>query len=95
MLPNDPQTLMNWAFSAITGILAWFGREIYREHKILQESAKQEISRLREEVARDLVRKDDLREQIAQIRTDVREGFKSISESLHTLNEKLDRKADK
>ena len=76
----DKQDLINLAFGAASSVLGWFARELWSAVKEL----KADLSKLREELPRSYVIRDDYK-------TDIRE----IKEMLTKLFDRLDNKADK
>ena len=76
----NSQDLINLAFGAAASVLGWFARELWAAVKEL----KAELSKLREELPKVYVTRDDFKD-------DVRE----IKEMLTKLFDKLDHKADK
>lgn len=76
----DKQDLINLAFGAASSVLGWFARELWSAVKEL----KSDLSKLREELPRIYVVRDDYK-------TDIRE----IKEMLTKLFDRLDNKADK
>lgn len=76
----DKQDLINFVFGAASSVLGWFARELWSAVKEL----KADLSKLREELPRSYVVRDDYK-------TDIRE----IKEMLTKLFDRLDNKADK
>jgi len=76
----DKQDLLNIAFGACSGVLGWFARELWAAVKEL----KSDLAKLREELPRNYVIRDDYK-------ADIRE----IKEMLTKLFDRLDNKADK
>jgi hypothetical protein len=76
----DKQDLINFAFGASASVLGWFARELWAAVKDL----KSDLAKLREELPRTYVARDDYK-------TDIRE----IKEMLTKLFDRLDNKADK
>ena len=76
----NSQDLINLAFGAASSVLGWFARELWSAVKEL----KSDLSKLREELPRMYVVRDDYK-------TDIRE----IKEMLTKLFDRLDNKADK
>lgn len=74
------QTLINFFFLASSGIIGWFCREIWTAVKEL----KEDLSHLREEIAKDYVSKEDYKEDIREIKELVRKLFDAV-------NQKVDR----
>jgi cell division protein FtsB len=76
----NSQDLLNIAFGACSGVLGWFARELWAAVKEL----KSDLAKLREELPRNYVIRDDYK-------ADIRE----IKEMLTKLFDRLDNKADK
>jgi hypothetical protein len=76
----DSQDLLNFAFAAVSGVLGWFAREMWTAVKEL----KSDLSKLREEMPRSYVMKEDYRRDIYEIK-----------EMLSKIFDRLDNKADK
>lgn len=80
----DLQTVLNVALAAGMGVCGWFARELWTAVKEL----RGDLSKLREELARDYVSKGDFRDALHEIKTEVRSG-------LQRIYDKLDGKQDK
>jgi len=76
----NSQDLINLAFGAAASVLGWFARELWSAVKEL----KIDLAKLREELPRTYVVRDDYK-------SDIRE----IKEMLTKLFDRLDNKADK
>jgi hypothetical protein len=76
----NSQDLINLAFGAAASVLGWFARELWSAVKEL----KADLAKLREELPRTYVVRDDYK-------ADIRE----IKEMLTKLFDRLDNKADK
>ena len=76
----NSQDLINLAFGAAASVLGWFARELWAAVKEL----KSDLAKLREELPKVYVTRDDFK-------SDVRE----IKEMLTRLFDRLDNKADK
>jgi hypothetical protein len=76
----DSQDLLNFAFAAVSGVLGWFAREMWSAVKEL----KADLSKLREEMPRSYVMKEDYRRDIYEIK-----------EMLNKIFDRLDNKVDK
>jgi uncharacterized coiled-coil DUF342 family protein len=74
------QDLLNIAFGACSGVLGWFARELWSAVKEL----KADLAKLREELPRTYVVRDDYKDDIREIK-----------EMLTKLFDKIDGKADK
>ena len=76
----NSQDLINLAFGASASVLGWFARELWSAVKEL----KSDLTKLREELPRNYVARDDYK-------SDIRE----IKEMLTKLFDRIDNKADK
>ena len=76
----NSQDLINLAFGASASVLGWFARELWAAVKEL----KVDLAKLREELPRNYVIRDDYKDDIREIK-----------EMLTKLFDRLDNKADK
>jgi hypothetical protein len=76
----DLQTVINLGAGFALSVMGWFARELWGAVKALRE----DLSKLREEIAKDYV-----------TRVDFRDAVKEMKELLIAIDTKLDRKADK
>ena len=76
----NSQDLINLAFGAAASVLGWFAREMWAAVKEL----KSDLAKLREELPRTYVVRDDYKDDIREIK-----------EMLTKLFDRLDNKADK
>ena len=76
----NSQDLINLAFGAAASVLGWFARELWAAVKEL----KADLAKLREELPRTYVVRDDYKDDIREIK-----------EMLTKLFDRLDNKADK
>lgn len=76
----DFQTVINVGAGASLAVMGWFARELWGAVKEL----RTDLSRLREELARDYITKGDFRDAMREIR-----------DVLERIENKLDKKADK
>jgi len=76
----NSQDLINLAFGASASVLGWFARELWSAVKEL----KADLAKLREELPRTYVVRDDYKDDIREIK-----------EMLTKLFDRLDNKADK
>lgn len=76
----DTQTLINAALGIISAVSGWFAREMWAAVKEL----KGDLSKLREELPKNYVPKDDFRD-----------GIREVKEMLNKIFDRLDGKADK
>jgi len=76
----DSQNLLNIAFGVASSVLGWFAREMWSAVKEL----KADLAKLREELPRTYVVRDDYKDDIREIK-----------EMLTKLFDRIDGKADK
>lgn len=76
----DKQDLINLAFGAASSVLGWFARELWTAVKEL----KADLAKMREDLPREYVMKEDYRRDIYEIK-----------EMLGKIFDRLDNKADK
>lgn len=76
----NQQDLINLAFGAAASVLGWFARELWAAVKEM----KADLAKLREELPRTYVVRDDYKDDIREIK-----------EMLTKLFDRLDNKADK
>jgi hypothetical protein len=76
----DLQTVINVGGGSALTVIGWFARELWGAVKSLRE----DLSRLREEIAKDYVTKGDFKDAV-----------KEMKDLLTSIDSKLDRKADK
>lgn len=76
----DFQTLINVGGGATLAVMGWLARELWGAVKEL----RTDLSKLREELAREYLTKDDFKDAVRDLR-----------DLLERIDSKLDRKADK
>lgn len=76
----DTQNLINAAAGVALSVLGWFARQLWDAIQKL----KDDLSTLREEIAKDYITKDDFKDVVSEIKT-----------LLEKIDSKLDLKADK
>lgn len=76
----DFQTVINLGAGTALAVMGWFARELWGAVKEL----RSDLARLREEIAKDYVSKDDFKEAVREMK-----------ELLMSIDHKLDRKQDK
>jgi hypothetical protein len=76
----DLQTLINVGAGSALTVMGWFARELWGAVNSLRE----DLSRLREEIAKDYVTKGDFKDAV-----------KEMKDLLTSIDNKLDRKMDK
>ena len=76
----DFQTVINFGFSALMAVGGWFAREIWTAVK----DVRTDVSKLREELPKTYITKDDFKD-----------GITELKQILIAIDTKLDRKMDK
>jgi len=76
----DYQTVLNIALAFVSSVTGWFAREMWAAVKELQS----DLAKLREDLPKEYVSKDDYKEDIREIKTMINKIF-----------DKLDGKSDK
>lgn len=76
----DLQALFNFILAGVSSILGWFAKEMWSAVKEL----KQDLSKLREELPKTYLPKDDFKDSIREIK-----------DMLSTISLKIDNKVDK
>jgi hypothetical protein len=76
----DYQTLINIGAGTALGVVGWFARQVWEGNAALRE----ELSRLREELPKTYLTRDDFKDAISEIK-----------QMLIAIDAKLDRKQDK
>ena len=74
------QTLLNWVYGGVMTIIGWFGRVLWEADKEL----RQDLTKLREDLPKQYVAKDDYREDVREIKA-----------MLEKIFDRLETKADK
>lgn len=74
------ETLLSYGLAVVVGVIGWFVRVLWDADKEMRES----LSRLREDLPREFVQKEDYRRDIYDIKA-----------MLKDISDKLDGKADK
>lgn len=85
------QLVFNWAV-AVAGFLGgWALKVIWDSISEVRKDLKQMDTKMHE----DFVRRDDFREAVREIKMDMKEGFRSVNDTLGLIFKKLDNKEDK
>jgi hypothetical protein len=85
------QLVFNWAV-ALAGFLGgWALKVIWDSISEVRKDLKQMDAKMHD----DFVRRDDFREAIREIKSDMKEGFRSVNDTLGLIFNKLDGKEDK
>jgi electron transfer flavoprotein alpha/beta subunit len=92
------QSLLNWVFAAFGAAASWILKAIWDAVRDLRKDLREiEIS-----LPAVYTRKDDFREALAEVksemremRQDIKDSFKHVDETLGTIFKKLDSKEDK
>jgi len=87
----DDQTLFNWAVGVAGFLGGWWLKVMWDAMKDMQRDLR-EIER---ELPEHYVRKDDFREIVREIKTDMKDGFNKIDHTLGLLFKRIEGKEDK
>ena len=85
------QMIFNWAVAAAGALGGWILKVIWDAILELKKDLKQMDTKMHE----DFVRRDDFREAVREIKMDMKEGFRSVNDTLGLIFKKLDGKEDK
>jgi len=81
------QTIINWVFAGAGAAFGWVLKVVW--------DAIQELKRDLREMEKDVVRKDDFKDIIKEIKDDMKDGFNKIDSTLGVLFKKIDHLNDK
>jgi len=85
------QMLFNWVVG-VAGVLGgWTLKVIWDSLQTLRQDIKSMDNKMHE----DFVRRDDFKEAIFEIKSDMKEGFKGVNTTLGLIFKKLESKEDK
>ena len=76
------QSLINWVFAGAGAAFGWVLKVVW--------DAIQELKRDLREMEKDVVRKDDFKDIIKEIKDDMKDGFNKIDTTLGVLFKKID-----
>jgi hypothetical protein len=76
------QTLINWVFAGGGAAFGWVLKVVW--------DAIQELKRDLREIEKDVVRRDDFKDVIKEIKDDMKDGFSKIDTTLGVLFKKID-----
>jgi low affinity Fe/Cu permease len=85
------QLVFNWAV-AVAGFLGGWALKVIWD-SILE--VRKDLKTMDTKMHEDFVRRDDFREAVREIKTDMKEGFRSVNDTLGLIFKKLDGKEDK
>jgi F0F1-type ATP synthase membrane subunit b/b' len=92
------QTLLNWLFAVVGASLGWIMKVVWDAIQDL----KADVKLIERDLPKIYVRRDDfkaaiadMKENMKEIRTDMKDGFGKIDSTLGLLFKKLDHKEDK
>ena len=74
----DMQQLFNFGLGAVMAILGWFARELWSAVKEL----KSDLSKLREDLPKEYVTKDDYRQDIRELKEIMNKVFDKLEHKL-------------
>jgi len=81
------QALINWVFAGAGAAFGWVLKVVW--------DAIQELKRDLREIEKDVVRRDDFKDVIKEIKDDMKDGFSSVDRTLGLIFKKLDDKENK
>jgi len=81
------QCIINWVFAGAGAAFGWVLKVVW--------DAIQELKRDLREMEKDVVRKDDFKDIIKEIKDDMKDGFNKIDSTLGVLFKKIDHLNDK
>lgn len=76
------QSLINWVFAGAGAAFGWVLKVVW--------DAIQELKRDLREIEKDVVRRDDFKDVIKEIKDDMKDGFSKIDSTLGVLFKKID-----
>lgn len=82
----DQQSLFDWVLGIGGLLVGWMLKLIWDAIR----EVKTEIRELDAKVHQDFVRRDDFKDAISEMKTDMRNGFSKLDYMLNTLSKKLD-----
>ena len=85
------QVIFNWIIAACGAMGGWILKVIWDAIVEL----KKDIQRIDTKMHEDFVRRDDFKDAVNEIKSDMREGFKNINTTLNLIFKKLENKEDK
>ena len=85
------QVIFNWIIAACGAMGGWILKVIWDAIVEL----KKDIQRIDTKMHEDFVRRDDFKDAVNEIKSDMREGFKNINTTLGLIFNKLENKEDK
>jgi hypothetical protein len=85
------QVIFNWIIAACGAMGGWILKVIWDAIVEL----KKDIQRIDTKMHEDFVRRDDFKDAVNEIKSDMREGFKNINTTLGLIFKKLENKEDK
>ena len=85
------QVIFNWIIAACGAMGGWILKVIWDAIVEL----KKDIQRIDTKMHEDFVRRDDFKDAVNEIKSDMKEGFKNINTTLNLIFKKLENKEDK
>jgi low affinity Fe/Cu permease len=85
------QLVFNWAV-ALAGFLGGWALKVIWDSIV---EVRKDLKRMDTKMHEDFVRRDDFREAVREIKMDMKEGFRSVNDTLGLIFKKLDGKEDK
>jgi len=87
----EPQVAFNWIVGVAGTLGGWTLKVIWDSIQSLRSDVKNLDTKMHE----DFVRRDDFKEAVTDLRTDMKEGFKETKDMIGLLFKKIEGKADK
>lgn len=85
------QMIFNWAVGAAGALGGWILKVIWDAIVELKKDLRQMDTKMHE----DFVRRDDFKEAVNEIKTDMKDGFNKMDNTLGLIFKKLEKKEDK
>lgn len=85
------QMIFNWAVAAAGALGGWILKVIWDAIVELKKDLKQMDTKMHE----DFVRRDDFKDAVVDIKSDMKDGFNKIDSTLGLIFKKLEKKEDK
>jgi hypothetical protein len=91
MSEMEPQIAFNWIVGVAGTLGGWTLKVIWDSIQSLRSDVKNLDTKMHE----DFVRRDDFKEAVTDLRSDMKEGFKETKDMIGLLFKKIEGKADK
>jgi acetylornithine/succinyldiaminopimelate/putrescine aminotransferase len=87
----DGKSIFDWAIGIGGAAVGWMLKVIWEAIK----EVKAEVRDLENQMHQDYVRRDDFRQAIAEIKADMKEGFREVKDMVGLVCKKMEDKEDK